>query len=848
MRSQSKLKVTQGDYKKWHTLTGETISPDGMWVSYKFQYENNIDTAFVIETATSKKLSFAGANDLTFSPDSKNVVVAFPGNNLLIQTLNNKSFKKFDSISRYEFSKTGKFMAILRREENKKQLLLLNQKSEVLGEFKNVADFKISDDGKLAVANASGLKIFDTFDKYKGKSVITDTTSVYKKLVWDNNGETLAFFQENRKGAAGSANGIYCYNTISGKLKYLPVEKLNGLSLNNQMQTPLIFSSDGQTVFFYYTSKPTLAKDEIVQVWDSSAKLVYPAEKRYGDTALIPKIAVWDIKSDTVKLLATDEFPLSVLTSDKKYALTYSYLTNEPQYEMVAPVDIYITEAMTGIRNLLLAKQSMSPYSISSSPSGRYINYFKDRHWWIYDIETARHLNLTSNLDVSFADEDFDFAGPVEEYMCPGWTSDSKYLILYDKYDIWLMSPDGNTKRRITKGREEKISYRIYLDYYRLKKDMGSADLFSFSFDIRKGLLLNADGYDKATGFFKWTYDGNLQKIAYGNSKFSGLRKADDIGSYIYIEETFEVPPALNFVKAKSVVSKKLVQSNSFYKKYEWGASKVVSYKNSRGEDSQAALYYPAGFDPTKKYPMIVFIYSLLSQEVHDYRNPTMYHGIGFAPTNYTSDGYLILMPDIKYVVGAPGKSIEDCVMPAITAVTQMGIVEKDHIGLIGHSYGGYQTCHLLTRTSIFAAAVAGAPMTDMISSYFTVNPDNGRKNDWRFESQQFRMASTPFDNLAGYLANSTVTNANKITTPLLHWSGTADQSVDWRQGIELHSALRRLQKKNIFLVYPGQGHVLSDQSMRLDLTIRIKSWFDHYLKEKPYAAVQSIPATANGI
>ncbi|MCK8141449.1 prolyl oligopeptidase family serine peptidase [Flavobacterium sp. I-SCBP12n] len=833
-----KQKVTPKEYSKWSTLSGEIISPDGLWTSYILQYENNRDTLFVRNTTGEKKYFFANATDIAFSPDSKTVGIQLTDHTFVIQDLKKDSNLKIKNVTRFEFSEAGNFLAVLQTMGTEKQLLMYNNKKELIKIIPNTYDFKISEDGKLAVYTSLGVSIGTPDEKFKQYVVVRDTVHKFKKIVWSKSGNILAFLQEENPIQANMPNHkLYCYNWAAKRLDMLDnkKEKLKALHISSDMQTPIILSADGSQVFFYFTSPKVQApKSDTVEIWDAATKLVYPAQEIYGDLALIPKIAVWYVDNGLVNLLGTDELPMSVLTSDRKQLLTYSHLTNEPQYEMVSLVDYYLTTVKTGIKKLFLSKQTTAPYSIGSSPSGRYINYFRDGNWWIYDTTKEIHTNSTSNLEVSFDDVDFDDAGKSAGYRCPGWTTDDKYLIVYDKYDIWLISPDAKTQRRITHGRESKISFRI-CDYLYLREiSQGSADFVKRHFDISKGLLLIAKGYDKATGYFYWNPKAKLKEIIYGSAKFSRLKKADKAEKYIFLEEDFETPPALRYATIGIKKTKKLFQSNPHFNNYEWGTSKLISYKNSKGEDLQGALFYPAGYQSGKKYPMIVYIYSRLSQEIHDYNNPTLYQPIGFPPSNYTTDGYLVLMPDIKYAVGFPDQSILDCVESAVNSVIVMGIVEPNHIGLIGHSYGGYETCLLLTKTSIFAAAVAGASVTNMLSSYLSINPENGAKMDWRYESQQYRMASTPFNNLEGYIKNSTVTQAGKITTPLLSWSGKEDASVDWRQSIELHLALRRLQKRNIFLAYPNQGHILTDELAQFDLTTRIKDWFNYYLKNKP--------------
>lgn len=228
---------------------------------------------------------------------------------------------------------------------------------------------------------------------------------------------------------------------------------------------------------------------------------------------------------------------------------------------------------------------------------------------------------------------------------------------------------------------------------------------------------------------------------------------------------------------------------------------------------------------------MLVYIYSRQSKYFHEYNNPTLYSTVGFSPTNYTSDGYFVLYPDIAYVLGEPGESALNCVEAAISMVEKMGMVDSNKMGIIGHSFGGFEVDYIITQTNRFAAAVSGAAVTDFTSSYLSINLYSGYSNAWRYETQQYRMGKSLFENQEQYLNNSPVLLASKITTPLLSWSGKEDTSVDWHQNLELHLAMRKLKKTNQFLVYPGQDHTLSNPESQKDLTTRIKKWFDYYLK-----------------
>ena len=223
----------------------------------------------------------------------------------------------------------------------------------------------------------------------------------------------------------------------------------------------------------------------------------------------------------------------------------------------------------------------------------------------------------------------------------------------------------------------------------------------------------------------------------------------------------------------------------------------------------------------------------MLSQNLHQYNIPANDSPYGFSPANYTFDDYFVLMPDIHYKIGSPGSSALSCVESAVNAVLATGMIDRKRVGIIGHSFGGYQTTFIVTKSKLFAAAVIGSGVTDLVRKYFTMNFETGRSNNWRIERQQFRMGHSPLVDNKSYMENSPINFVGDITTPILNWAGKEDPVVSWEQGLALHLALRRSGKPNTFVLYPNEGHVLSNPAAQLDINERIKNWFDSYLK--PY-------------
>ncbi len=207
----------------------------------------------------------------------------------------------------------------------------------------------------------------------------------------------------------------------------------------------------------------------------------------------------------------------------------------------------------------------------------------------------------------------------------------------------------------------------------------------------------------------------------------------------------------------------------------------LLDYTSDKGDKLQAALFLPANYEPGKKYPTIVYIYEKLSQSLNAYTIPS---ARGFNKSVYTSRGYAVLMPDIVYKVNDPGLSAVWCVLPALKAAIDTGVIDPERVGLHGHSWGGYETSFLITQTDAFRAAVAGAPLTNLISMYSSIYWNTGSANQPIFESSQGRFQGGYWENIEAYTRNSPVYHAQKVKTPLLLLHNDKDGAVDWNQGI----------------------------------------------------------------
>jgi dipeptidyl aminopeptidase/acylaminoacyl peptidase len=216
----------------------------------------------------------------------------------------------------------------------------------------------------------------------------------------------------------------------------------------------------------------------------------------------------------------------------------------------------------------------------------------------------------------------------------------------------------------------------------------------------------------------------------------------------------------------------------------------------------------------------------------------------------YVSNDYLIFVPDVVYQTGYPGESAFNCIIPGVSYLLEQGFVDKDRVGIQGHSWSGYQTAYILTRTRMFRAAEAGAIVANMTSAYGGIRWESGLARMFQYEKAQSRLGVSLWENPLPFIENSPLFFANKIETPLLLLHNDADGAVPWYQGIEMYLAMRRLNKLTWMLNYNGEPHWPVKRENRIDFQTRMMQFFDHYLKDAPMPMwmQRGVPAIEKGI
>ncbi|WP_338376506.1 prolyl oligopeptidase family serine peptidase [uncultured Flavobacterium sp.] len=822
--------LSEADYKLWSTMGNEQLSEEGNWVSYRFSYENSIDTTFVVHTTTMQKFVFADLIGGRFVGED---YFAFERQGSLV--LFNLQYARevvIPAVSKFDFSEDGHYLVTL---ENK-STLVVRKNGVIVQSIADVSSYQWNyEKTSLVYAQEAGghtkISSLGFASSLKQKSLISIAGMLLEKIKWQVGGSTFTFY-----ATASDEVVLYYYDLRSTALLQLKQNDtvfVKDMKIQPHYTTALNVSSDGQKVFFGITPlvpKDTSSLSEGVEVWNAADQLPY-RKRKLKESILHPNyLAVWYPKESIVRQITTEKESWVAFNGTQEYALVADPIQYEPQYEWFGRRDYYLIHLKSGVKYLFLKEHSGYDSFMHFSPDGRSISYYRDGNWWCYSIATKKHTNLSVGIVTEWDNSVSDEGTELHLFGQAGWTTTSGLLLCYDAHDIWAFSPDGTIRKRLTKGKENQMRFRFHNSAVKNVEQFNYSKSASKVYDLSKGVLLEARNMvTEAKGFYHLYPKQDAQIYVMDESSISRLTVSSSDESMIYVKQDFDRPPALFFKRGKN--EQLIVQSNPHHFTYPWGTSEIIYYQDSQGNFLKGALFYPASYEKGITYPLIVSIYETLSQHVHTYENPSLHNGIGLNVSNFVSNGYAVLLPDIAYESGNPGKSATDCVTAAVTQVLSMGVADAKKIGLMGQSFGGYETNFIITQTDLFAAAVSGCSVGNPISNYFSFSNNDNRMEAWRYENQQLRMGFPFYENQGAYYANSPLHNATHITTPLLTWAGKLDTTVSPAQSETLYAALRRLNKEHIMLVYTNDGHIFTNPKNQEDLNHKILDWFGYYLK-----------------
>jgi dipeptidyl aminopeptidase/acylaminoacyl peptidase len=619
--------------------------------------------------------------------------------------------------------------------------------------FAHALDLSFARDGRTLLYTAStkaendnGLYAVTPGDSAAPAALVSGKGK-YTKLTWDR-AQTQAVLFSDRDDVAAKTPKVKAYLWTRGTpaaIAVTPAETVGpaaGLVLSDK--GTLAFSRDGKKLYLPTAPppkppRPAPAVDEdkvTADLWRWNDDYVQPIQKvRANRDRNRTYTAVLDLATQRFTQLADEALATVTLSDDGTRALgsddrAYRKLTDyDGRY-----ADFALVDPATGTRRPVLKQQRSEGGAPQWSPDGRWTAYYSAKHWHVLNTADGTTRNLTAGIKAAMWNELDDRPEPPSAHGTAGWTKDSQSLLVYDRYDVWQLFPDGRAAKNLTAGHGRAT--QVVLRVQRIEPVEEGDD--ERGLDPAKPLVLRGESEaTRATGFFRTDFAAAEKKAApqrllWGDRSYRYAGRAQEADVLLVTAARFDTFPDVHTTDASFAQLTRVTDGAAQQQAFLWGTGELVKFKGPGGAALSAALYKPANFDPKKKYPLIVYIYERLSQTVHEFQAPRPAQNINVSL--YTSNGYAVLTPDIVYKTGQPGQSALKCVLAALDTVVKQGFVDENAVGIQGHSWGGYQIAYMVTQTNRFRAAEAGAPVGNMTSAYSGIRWGTGLPRQFQYE------------------------------------------------------------------------------------------------------------------
>lgn len=884
--------ITLPDIMAFESLKKPRLSDNGTLLAVEAAPDRGPSRTLVRQLTGERSFDIAGGSNPQVSADGRFVVMTQKPPLLQRETADSKAKKQlknnlilldthtgrqqlFERVKSAHFSADGAYLAIwfeapqstgaaekksAKENDGEKTakadrgtpMTLLHLAADKHYDFPHVTAFAFSRDKPLvAIASndtASGFHQLTLLDIGTGKSQLIprEPGQQIGALALSDNGAYLAFTQ----GHAGDEPDAREYQLIVQQLdsaEQIRVPNTREWQLNRHAK--LDFSPDNRRLFFgrvpqlsqtltlpQYQQEADLFDPDIIaakrnlRIWHGEDARIKPHEiKQYDKERKRTYLAVMHLPNGNVVQLADKTMPDVMAGPQRRYLLASSDI---PYRKMITWAgfyrDYYLVDLNTGAKQLVISQQP-SGDKPTLSPGGNYLAYFQQGQVYLHDIAAKRRILLSGGISTPFADEDHDYPSAAPGYGFGPWLADDAGLLVYDKYDIWQFDTRAQQGFMLTdgQGRRNGVQYRV----------TGLAQDKDRPATLANAAAVMLQGYSERTkgdGFYRATTgQAGVTPLMAGDYKLKLLSRSNDANTLIFSKERYDQFPdlyAAEYLKPEQAKRQTFLDAQK--EDFNWSQAELVSWTNGDGRPLDGVLIKPTGYEPGKRYPVLVYYYRFMSDRLHSFPAMKINHRPNFAW--YTDRGYAVFLPDIRFEVGYPGPSAVQALTSGVQHIIDMGVADPKAIGLHGHSWSGYQTAFAVTQTHMFAAAVSGAPVSNMTSAFSGIRHGSGLARQFQYEAGQSRIGASLIAAPHKYMENSPVFYADRIRTPMMIMFGDKDDAVPWEQGIELYLAMRRAGRDVVFLQYEDEPHHLKKYPNKLDYSVRMMQYFDHYLKGTP--------------
>jgi dipeptidyl aminopeptidase/acylaminoacyl peptidase len=440
------------------------------------------------------------------------------------------------------------------------------------------------------------------------------------------------------------------------------------------------------------------------------------------------------------------------------------------------------------------------------------------------------------------------------------WSPDSRYIAFTKRPhakagghlqgDVAIVGREGGEPRMLT-AREGMDGYPVWspngrhVAFISTQRDDWVTVSYLYTVDIETGDLQNVTpDFDEKIKEYFWADDGRrilyiagdgvasqiysvdvaakeVHPLTGGTDYYSNLCVAQNGKCMAFVRQSAHEPPEVYFTTLAQFQPKRLSRVDKRLNEWPTIETEIIRWQSFDGMEIEGLVHKPLEYKPDRRYPLLVVPHGgphgVMSNTFvsGEYRLFAQRGWVVFRP-NFRGSGHYgekFLRANLKsWGIG----DYED-VMSGVDHLISLGLVDPDHMGIAGASYGGYITTWTISQTNRFRAAVAGAAITDVPSFVRTTDVPQ------RFESYLGKDTKR-------YYRSSPMYFADNINTPTLIWHGDADIRVPAMQGRHLYTALKKNNVPVQFVIYPGEPHGLSRAANQRDLLQRKLSWLSKWV------------------
>lgn len=822
--------LNESSYSEWKKVDSYHLSPNGRWVIYRYAYWDQPEKTKEIENKFYLYDHHTGKSEVLDSVS--NPVFCGNGgwlmyNNGTLRNLKNRTVIHWDRETLPQFKENDDIVSYTSMKGKKFVILNLQKMDSIV--YENISQCQLYDHSKKMIylspnENGVELRYGAIAKRAEHRLLFVDST---KQL------QRFSFNPNHCSGTFEIGDSFYDFDLLKGSVdtilnaKELFVDKPLYIDRNSVV----ILKNRNFAVFDVYENEqkakePKNKKREtIAELWGWD-DLEVPSVRSKSGNATKANHSLYLFNKQSNKINPICDHSQQIYFSDSKNSTFAFYAVGEKKdWEHDSRKSITVINLETGENRVILNETTHLP---KWSANGDYIIYFNSalKGWFSYDPRLNVHLNLSKGISVY--DEQYDRPNPAGSYGLGSYTDDGKKILLYDQYDVWLVSVDGKTEPYCLSkgyGRANNMTIRLF-----------NPLSVPLKIDLEKDLEVETFNHtNKEKGFYTLTSKGKMIKNFEGPYFIKINKISNDASTYLYQRQSFSDDRDLWISDHKFKKNHKITDANPQQKEYKWGRVELFEWVNYDGEKNSGLLFLPDDYKKGESYPTIVSFYETHTEKRYIYQVPSLSSAMIDIAT-YVSNGYIVFQPDVRFVIGKPGESSYNAVVSGTKALIEQGMIDSTRIGLQGHSWSGYQVSYLVTRTNLFKCVNIGAAVTNMTSSYTGLRDGSGLPRMFMFEDWQCRMGKPLWEDKRGYIENSPLLFAEKIHTPALIFHCDKDEAVSYSEGRNLFLALRRLERPAWLLNYNGEGHFLSSKAARQDWTRRMQQFFDYYLKnsDKP--------------